>query len=73
MTERTSMTICRHLSSTSRYGVTHAGCMAISPKTVPTNRAKIVANTETVSTENTEAIIKRVKDVAHRTKNSASA
>jgi len=71
-TERTSMPVRRHLSSTSRYGVTYAGGMAISPETAPTSRATVVANTEAVFTENTEAIIKRVKDVTQRTEESAS-
>ena len=71
-TERTSMTARLHLSSTSRYGVTHAGGMAISLETAPTSRATVVAETEAVYIEDTEAIIKRVKDVAHRTEESAS-
>jgi len=71
-TERRSMPVRRHLSSTSRYSVTYAGGMAISPEISPTSRATVVAEAEAVFAEDTKAIIKRVKDVAHRTKNSAS-
>ena len=71
-TERASMTARRYSSNTSRYGVTHAGGMAISLQTAPTSRATAVADAEAVYTEDTEAIIKRVKDVAHRTEESAS-
>jgi len=71
-TERTSMTARRHSSSTSRYGDTHARGMAILLKTAPTSRATVVADAEAVYTEDTDAIFKRVKDVAHRTEESAS-
>jgi len=71
-TEKTSMTNRRHSSRTSRYGVMHAVGMAILPETAPTSRATVVVDTEAVFTEDAKAIIKRVKDVAHRTKNSAS-
>jgi len=70
--ETLSTTDRRHLSSTSRYGVTHAGGIAISPETAPTSRATVVVNTKADFFEDTEAITKRNKDVAHRTEESAS-
>jgi len=45
--------------------------MAISPETAPTSRATVVVDTEAVFPEDTEAIIKQDKNVAHRTEESA--
>jgi len=71
-TEKTSMTDRRHSSRTSRYGVMHAVRIAISPETAPTSRATVVAEAEAVFTEDAEAIIKRIMDVAYKTRKSAS-